>query len=316
MAEDGKGIPLVRRGDPVKAKTENDIIRALQTLAWKVSRAEHKSKSDPDRILVRNDTGEDITVDHGVVGIGDSLTDPFTEDEVAETYRMPYVAGETPNSDDHENKFAILTSAVKEGETVEAIVSGSTWVRVLVEDEDHAFADMETDETDYLKSAGGGLCRILFLGEDERESEDEDDIRWAVVVFGSTGGTCDEVDEFYVQGEPSSGTADVQYTLDGDPTEEPGPVADTIVIDWNATAADVKTALESHSVIADLITDGEAIDDLVSVFGGPLPNVAVYVLWKGAFGGRAIAFPSIDSGDFDEGKLRMRKVSSADWRGY
>lgn len=317
MAEDGKGIPLARRGDPIEAKRWNDVLRSIQTLTWKVSALEKKTGKDQTRVLVRNDTGADITVDHGIVGIGDSLIDPFDAESPQETYWMPQISGEEPSTEDHEGKFAILCGAVKQNQYVEAIVAGTTWVRVLVNDTGDDFAEMEDGEVEYLKTATGGGCQILFLGADEREDEEEEDIRWALVRFGSTGGSCHEVHQLFIDyAVPTTGDATLTLELDDDTSDEVGPVSDVITIPYDATKEEVRDAYAEHSVLAALITGGGDIDDYIQVWGGPFPSQPIYVRWIGGFSGRAIGPGSPNSTGLDTGTFRVFQVSSADWTGY
>lgn len=80
-------------------------------------------------------------------------------------------------------------------------------------------------------------------------------------VSSSPQGTCPLVHEFWIDGNPSSGSQDWEYTIDGDTQD--------VTLDYNDTAANVKSAF-----LAALT--GLATDDL-EVSGGPFPNVAVYV---------------------------------------
>lgn len=137
-------------------------------------------------------------------------------------------------------------------------------------------------------------------------------------MLAQSGGTCHEVDEYWIDYEvPTTGDAEIQIALDRDPDDMTGPVTDTITVDWDATADDFKTAFADHSEISPVGgTPPDDVDSEIVVFGGPFPSQPIYVLWKGIFAGRSIAFPSLNSSGLDAGTLRMRKVSSADWQGY
>lgn len=141
---------------------------------------------------------------------------------------------------------------------------------------------------------------------------------WIIKDLSTPGGTCDEVDEYWIDyAVPTTGDAEIQLALDRDPDDMTGPVTDTITVDWDATASDVRAAFAAHSEISDVGgTPPDDVDSEIHVFGGPFPSQPIYVLWKGIFAGRAIAFPSLNSAGLDAGTLRMRKVSSANWRGY
>lgn len=121
---------------------------------------------------------------------------------------------------------------------------------------------------------------------------------------GQGGGgdcACSEVDEFYMFGVPTGGTVDVDYTINA--------ATETLTFNYNTNSADLKTELITHSEI----TTNEC-----TVFGGPWPNQAIYVLWEGDLANTSIAFPSIDDSGLTgtNVSLHMRKVSAYDWSGY
>lgn len=113
--------------------------------------------------------------------------------------------------------------------------------------------------------------------------------RWSAASCG-----CPEVHEITTTGSPTSGDFDLTYDIGG---------SDTITINYDDTAAEVKTAFETHSGI----TTGDVV-----VTGGDLPDVAIYVRFTGNLKGQAIDLPSI-SNSLTGGDPRMRKAASHDW---
>lgn len=112
---------------------------------------------------------------------------------------------------------------------------------------------------------------------------------------GSAGGDCPEVHEITTTGSPSAGTATLTYVLDG--------VSDTVTINWDDTATEVKTAMETHSNV----TAGDVV-----VTGGPLPAVAVYIRFAADLANLSMPLPSI-ADSITGGDLRLRKATSYDW---
>lgn len=106
--------------------------------------------------------------------------------------------------------------------------------------------------------------------------------------------SCPEVHEISTTGSPSSGSFDLTYDIGG---------SDTVTIAWDDTASEVQTAYETHSGIS----SGD-----VSVTGGPLPLVAVYVRFTGDLAGESINLPSI-SDSLTGGDPRLSKASSHNW---
>ena len=97
--------------------------------------------------------------------------------------------------------------------------------------------------------------------------------RWPV---GDGGGGCDPQNailQVTVLGSPAGGTFDLILTVGG---------PETITLNYDDTAAAVKTALESHSEIA-------AGD--VKVTGGPFPDATMQIEFQGDLANTPIAVP-------------------------
>lgn len=107
--------------------------------------------------------------------------------------------------------------------------------------------------------------------------------------------SCPEVHEVTTSGSPSSGTATLTYVINS--------VSDTVTINYDDTAAEVLTAMETHSQV----TAGDVV-----CFGGPLPSVAVYIKFAGNLANTVVDLPSI-SDSITGGDVRMRKAASYRW---
>lgn len=197
-------IPKLRPGDRIKADDWNRIVTQLgnvtnlgddlpgaSTGAGRMIAAPRRSAREPDVVLIRNDTGGDLTVDHPVVGIGDTIVlpgDPDIQPGASEDIQFQWpiaFAGETPVEDDHFRKFAILDGPVLAGKYQTGIISGSAWVKIKVDDTSHKSADIEEGEVDQLITNDGGAAYILW----KEAGAQVDDIVWANVRLGNAGGS-------------------------------------------------------------------------------------------------------------------------------
>lgn len=115
------------------------------------------------------------------------------------------------------------------------------------------------------------------------------------IVGGSSAAeTCPEVHELSTTGSPTSGTADLTYIIGS---------SDTVTINYDDTAAEIVTAMETHAGVA----SGD-----VACTGGPLPAVAIYIIFRNNLANTVFALPSI-SDSISGGDLRVRKAASYDW---
>lgn len=87
------------------------------------------------------------------------------------------------------------------------------------------------------------------------------------------GGACDclTVHEIRYEGAVTGGTVSFSVPIWTDDT--PTVDTDTLVLNWDDTASEVQTTWETHSGIAASSAD-------IIVKGGPLPSVAVYIIFK------------------------------------
>lgn len=111
----------------------------------------------------------------------------------------------------------------------------------------------------------------------------------------NSGGTCHEVDELSCSGEVTAGSADITY-------DSP---AGTITLNWNATAAQLRTQIENEL--------GKTWETEFRTYGGPWPGTALYIRWIEA---DLQPLASVDDSGLTGGSAHFRKASSRDWRGW
>lgn len=189
--------PLRKRvqGEPYvpSAKRENlisDAVRQVQTMNRPGPIREGNERS-PGYVFIKNTTGAALDHEHAVVALGNLAILPANRSAIV--FDRPVFSGVTP-ADGYAGKFGILAGPAKANEVVRAVVSGACWVRLLVEDEDHEFADIEIGETGYLKSAAAGGAMILWKDDEsssssDGSSSDGDSTVWAIVRLSNGGGS-------------------------------------------------------------------------------------------------------------------------------
>lgn len=99
-------------------------------------------------------------------------------------------------------------------------------------------------------------------------------------VLVERGGPCpdrNEIHQITILGKPTGGTLSITLTVNS--------VAETDTVDWDATASEVKTALETHAQIA--------VDD-IEVTGGPFPNATMQIEFVENLAATAIALPILN----------------------
>lgn len=161
------------------AEAYNAFVEAAQAhksnLNQTVSR---KSPNTRDIITIKNMTGETLER-FNIVGIGEPLYDPdtqpidFSEDIIFE--------GETPNTDYHVGKWAILLDGCIDDNFVEAKVIGVTACKIDVDNEDYRYVEIVDGEYT-LAAAASGSAQILW-----KEAGTGLDL-WAVIRIDASGG--------------------------------------------------------------------------------------------------------------------------------
>lgn len=140
--------------------------------------------------------------------------------------------------------------------------------------------------------------------ERERRSRNKlPQLKKRVLVNGSSG--CPEVHQIAIHGEALAGTFDLDVAIDPDGGGAGSP--ETLTFDFDFTASEVKTEYETHSAI----TSGD-----IDVIGGPLPDVAVYVVFltTGTLN-RTQALPTPDSSSLSGGRpvAKVAKAAGYSW---
>jgi hypothetical protein len=100
-----------------------------------------------------------------------------------EFQRTVAMQGGVPTADDIA-KFVVLQEPLATQRIGQAVLSGTTAVKIDVTDESHTAAEMEEGEFGHLKSASSGSARILW-------KESGTGVKWAIVRLGekaTTGG--------------------------------------------------------------------------------------------------------------------------------
>lgn len=141
---------------------------------------------EPDLVLVRNDTGDDLD-GFSVVGLGDPVTKAAAR--LAQFKGRGAIAGAVPTLASR-GRFAVLQEPIRDGAVGLALVSGVTVGRVFVStltevDGDHA--DVADGETGFLAACGSGAARILWMEPLADREEGFEDKPWCILLLGRGG---------------------------------------------------------------------------------------------------------------------------------
>jgi hypothetical protein len=179
----GDTMRKVRSGDPlvIHASTFNTFIDSARDFLDRQNQIRRTGLRDTRHsgiVLVKNASGEDRERFH-VLGIKESVIKPAdNEDEFKNKVAL---SGETPTEEDHRGKFVILLEPLKADSLGMAMALGLCPVKITVENEDHACADVNDGEAATLKSGPTGAAQILW-------KEDGTGEKWAVVRLGTPPG--------------------------------------------------------------------------------------------------------------------------------
>lgn len=178
----------VNRGDPlvITASDHNAFVDAAKAYQQdQRGRGGGKRRQDGDTVLVRNDTGVAVPR-FGVLGLGAPLILP--SDNLPGFQNRIALAGAAP-TDDHVGRFCVLLEPLAIDAIGRACIDGSCVARVWMDDEDHVYADIDTDAHEWLLSAATGLAQLLWVQPPEQRDPGEPEIAWAVVrIGGGVGG--------------------------------------------------------------------------------------------------------------------------------
>lgn len=142
-------------------------------------------------VFIKNNTGIDL-IERSIVGVDVSaLTPPDIvpaegsdpEENTADAGVLKGIPVEVvkPNADTHKNKVVVTLGPIKQDACGWGVMIGLMWARVDVTDNAHKFAAIETDDTQYLKSAASGMPIV-----DRKLSGTGK--QWAIVLLGGGGG--------------------------------------------------------------------------------------------------------------------------------
>ncbi len=130
-------------------------------------------------VAVRNDSGADLERYHTLAIDGPLFLPGEDGPEKSFQNRLAF-KGITPTDTTRPGSFAIAREPIPRGEVGLCVVHGVTPARILIEDEEHAFAEVAPDES-VLTSAGSGSAVILWKEEGVGE-------KWALVEMGRPRG--------------------------------------------------------------------------------------------------------------------------------
>lgn len=219
----GDGMRKVRTGDPlnIPAATFNTFIDSARDFLQRqnaLKRNRAKDTRNSGIILVKNASGSDRERFH-ILGITEPVISP-TDNEDQFKNRVA-LKGETPNEDDHLGKFVILLEPLKAGSLGLAMAMGVCPVRINIEKEEYACADVNDGNAASLKSGTSGSAQILW-------KESGTGVKWAIVRIGvNTSGTS-------VNPKILSGTGATADTETWDITDQPEG-CDGVTVLWHRT---------------------------------------------------------------------------------
>lgn len=214
--------------------------------AGRVLAQSKKTAGGPGLLLIKNNTGGDLSNERPVVGIGNAVIEPA--DRTTVVFERPTILGETPEEGTHEAKFGVLVGPVADGGMQTAVVDGVTWVRLAVEDDEHGFAEIEDGSTDRLKSAPSGGAQILW-------KEDSGEERWALVRIGVAASDAQIVVIQSTVGPGKAGTGRVYEITNSNPVSGDtitisavSPTRDIVVINFRPNYLASGVAYLAHKV--------------------------------------------------------------------
>jgi len=135
-------------------------------------------------VLIKNTTESDLDR-FAILGIDAPIFTP-TDNEQEFKNRVA-LKGVTPDTeeDEHYGRFAILLEPLAAGRIGLGMVQGVTPVRLRRYTDWLRSADIQDGKTGYLCDKIGGIAKILWC--EEGVSENEEDLKWAVVAFRGGG---------------------------------------------------------------------------------------------------------------------------------
>lgn len=130
----------------------------------------------PSLVWIKNDSGADLPI-YGVVGL-DALVVTPSDDLVS--FKQPIITfeGVTPATGTHDNRYAITTAPIANGNIGPAVIDGMVQVQVNKQRDADAVAAIKNGDNTQLLAGTVGHARILW-------SETGTGTKWAVVMLNS-----------------------------------------------------------------------------------------------------------------------------------
>ncbi len=265
----------VASGTPVgrllKASRINYVLEAAELAHQQPAAQPPRSGGFSGTVLVRNDSGEDRSR-FDVLGITSVVIQPNQSDEAERSFlNAQILVGDTPDTDrDGTGRIAILQAPCKDGKIAPAVMSSLSVVRLDLQDSDkHTSAALIDGDASQLEPGGP----IVVVWHDPGPGT-----KYGLVNLGA-GESCGMKHEYSIDGNPTSGYHEYEYTLEKAGTE----YIANVQVDWNET----NTALQSKFLAAFPAVDTKDI----TVSGGPLPTVAIYATFSARL---KVTWPVVD----------------------
>ena len=157
-------LTKVRSGDPLRIPADDynaamDAARFVASRQHDVASGLRGGGRQACIVTVRNDSGED-RARFDVLGIDVPIILPAAN--ATEFANRIALVGVTPTAD-HAGRFVVLTEPLAVGKIGRAVAAGVCQVRINVDDEDHAFADVDPGDATQLASGMSGAATILWM---------------------------------------------------------------------------------------------------------------------------------------------------------
>ena len=176
----GDAMRKVRSGEPL-------VIPAAAYNAFVDAAIDHRGRerntvADPRReigqrgiVLVRNDSGEDLSAFHSLA-ISGLLVEPGDDDQERTFHGRTPLVGEKATDDSPQLSFVVAQEPIADGQLGRCVMHGVTPARINVVDEVDATCELKADETLLATSPLGG-APILWKEEGTGE-------KWSVIEIG------------------------------------------------------------------------------------------------------------------------------------
>ena len=294
---DPYGIPHVAVGDSITAEAWNRVVDAINSLKQQSTpnmtggvpqepkvpqlRFVHLEE-DVEPNQFRNKDAKVIDIETSDEGTSDMMvTSEVTIDNVCDSNDSIWLSGSRivtiPRRDSATQLIMPFTNwhIAKLYEDLEADSTTGAYATVW----EVAASGQQDADVDLVRVYPWGQTGTLAADTEVFAIQHRQSRRWYVISGGSGGGSCpaqNAIHALHVFGGPTGGTFTLSLTVSS---------TDTITMNWDDTAAEVKTAFETHTDI----TSGD-----VTVTGGPFPDTSMIIEFTGT-----LADTVIDPGHSD-----------------